>query len=64
MDLLINPPTSENSNKETYTKYEHEVDTIKDDLKAKAKAMSKKLDSMKYFTCNEIEGKIPKINFY
>ena len=57
MDLLINPPTKQNSHSETITKYNNELSTIRNDLKEKSIILTTHLNKMKYFSCNEIEGK-------
>jgi alanine transaminase len=56
MDLLINPPTLDTCGQQTVDLYQKEITSISDDLKEKAMMIYKKLNTMKYFKCNEIEG--------
>jgi alanine transaminase len=65
MDLLVNPPSKDSCSTDTVQKYQHEVKLISDDLKAKALMIYNKLNAMKNFKCNEIEGAMyafPSIN--
>jgi alanine transaminase len=56
MDLLVNPPSPDNASESTWRKYREEVKAISDDLKIKAKMIHSKLNLIKNFKCNEIEG--------
>jgi alanine transaminase len=63
---LVNPPTLKTASKETVEKHDREVNTIKDDLKHKAKIMTEKLNKIPNVSCKEIEGAMyafPKIVF-
>jgi len=55
-DLMINPPTAENSATEVYEQFRREEQTIFDSLKYRAKMVTQFLKSMKGVTCNEVEG--------
>jgi alanine transaminase len=66
MDLLVNPPNEETCSISTVKKYKEEVHNIIEDLKTKALMIHKKLNSIKGFKCNEIEGAMyafPSITF-
>ena len=56
MDLLVNPPNSATCSDITVETYEKEVETNLNNLKEKAKLISEKLNTIKGFKCNEIEG--------
>jgi alanine transaminase len=56
MDLLINPPNRETCTEETVKTYQKEINAISTDLKEKATLIYNKLNTMKKFKCNEIEG--------
>lgn len=56
MDLLVNPPNNNTCSEETVNRYKSEVKAINNDLKVKALMMYKKLNTIKNFKCNEIEG--------
>jgi alanine transaminase len=65
MDLLVNPPQKDTCSNDTVKQYQQEVKAISDDLKEKALMIYKKLNTMKNFKCNEIEGAMyafPSIN--
>jgi alanine transaminase len=66
MDLLVNPPNKDSCDEGTVKKYYQEVDKITTEQKEKAIMIYKRLNQMKYFKCNEIEGAMyafPKIEF-
>lgn len=66
MDLLVKPPTLEDSSDKTVEKYNCQVDKIQKDLKEKALILAEKLNSMKRIHCEEIEGAMyafPRIEF-
>lgn len=66
MDLLVNPPNRENCSEQTVSKYNEEVQKIMVEQKEKALMMYKKLNAMKRFKSNEIEGAMyafPAIDF-
>ncbi len=56
MDLLINPPNKETCDYTTLRKYNEEVSRNFSNLKEKAHLIYTKLNSIKNFKCNEIEG--------
>jgi aspartate/methionine/tyrosine aminotransferase len=63
---LVHPPTLKTASRETVEKHDHEVNTIRDDMKAKAKIMTQKLNTIPNVNCREIEGAMyafPKIEF-
>lgn len=66
MDLLINPPNETNCESITVRKYNEEVSKNFDALKEKANIIYEKLNTIKNFKCNEIEGAMyafPSISF-
>jgi len=66
MDLLVSPPTLETCSEATVKKYKEEVDRNFENLKEKAEIMYNKLNQLKNFKCNEIEGAMyafPSISF-
>ena len=63
---MVNPPTEKNASLETVERHNHEIHTIRDDLKAKALIMTKKLNAIPNIKCQEIEGAMyafPRIYF-
>jgi alanine transaminase len=65
MDLLINPPNIHSCTESTVRKYHEEVSKNFNDLKEKAMLIYNKLNTIKNFKCNEIEGAMyafPSIN--
>ena len=66
MDLLVAPPTLETCSEATVIKYNQEVERNFNNLKEKAEIMFHKLNKIKNFKCNEIEGAMyafPSITF-
>lgn len=66
MDLLVSPPTLETCSETTVEKYNEEVQRNFNNLKEKAEIMYNKLNKIKNFKCNEIEGAMyafPSITF-
>ena len=62
----MNPPNHQNASEETVHKYNSEVNSIKEDLKAKAIIITNKLNSIPNVKCQEIEGAMyafPRIFF-
>jgi len=66
LDLMVNPPTEENVKDEVYKEYFNESSSIIKGLKEKAILMCDKLNKMKNFKCNKINGAMyafPRIFF-
>ena len=66
MDLLINPPNKDTCDDATLRKYNDEVSRNFEALKEKANLIYKKLNTIRNFKCNEIEGAMyafPSITF-
>ncbi len=56
MDVLINPPNNENCSESTVRTYNREATANFESLREKAQLIYTKLNSIKNFKCNEIEG--------
>lgn len=66
MDLLINPPNTENASDSTINLYNVEVSTNYELLKSKSQFLSKILNSIPGFSCQTIDGALyafPSIKF-
>lgn len=56
MDLLVNPPSIDTCTEATVKRYNEEVEAISNELREKAAIIYRKLNQIKNFKSNEIEG--------
>jgi len=55
-DLMVKPPTAQDTAPEVYNQFKKEEEAIFNSLKYRAQIVTKFLKSMKNVTCNEVEG--------